>query len=456
MAYPVVKYNSSTGSNSSPSDCVNSSANSSQRVTGTGGSTTLTFDSAVDLTGVANDGSDYIWASTNAGERHLFQISAFGGTIASCTSVTVVSALDGDTSNSNWHINGTRQTFEFDSTNSDEKDWEPGWTAELASGTYTHTTSFTPGEGASFNSRLPGIEIRAESGAATRPIISPTGTGADSKRMLGSSANQVVKCVGIEFSGGASSPAFASYIDASTGLFLTLVDCVVDTTAMSSQPNFIMDFQYNNRAFVAIGCYFKGGGTSMLRSNSSLLMKMYNCHFDGDGGTYASTAAIYGATTTQTNVVIVDCLIEGAAGHGISLGSGGQNFSLVCLNNTIVGNGLCGLRIVDEDTISDTSPQKEMQVMNNLSAFNGQFGFLTPSTLANRWQFGQSSIWAGNATFGNTSGAYSGQITSSVSGVTLSVDPFTDRASGDYSLNSTPGGGAECIDAGFPLNLPTP
>jgi hypothetical protein len=38
--------------------------------------------------------------------------------------------------------------------------------------------------------------------------------------------------------------------------------------------------------------------------------------------------------------------------------------------------------------------------------------------------------------------------------VTLTADPFTDAANGDFTLNSTAGGGAELRGAGWPSALP--
>ena len=446
MAYPLVKYNASTGSDTAPSDLVGSGSSAS----GTGSATSIDLGGTFDLSGANDDDSDYIYVATPAGDRHLFQVTAFTGGKGTCTAVDVATAIDSTFSAANWYVNGTRKTFELDSTNSDEKDWEPGWEIELASGTYTHSSHFQPGLGADFNAQFPGIEIRAEAGAATRPIIAPSG---NFKRLVGGD-NNILKFIGIEFGGSAA--GYNGYIDAGIGVILTLVDCVLDTSSQGTQPTDLFSFQYGNRALVAVGCYFKGGTRSVVYSNANNLIKLISCHIDGDGGSFNSDAGVNLSNQNQPNVVIVDCLIRGCGGDGIGARTAGNSASLTILNNTLVDNLGCGLQFDDEGTQSDTSPIKDAIIMNNISAFNGTYGFKTPSTVSGRWQMEESSIWAGNATFSNTSGAYDGQITSSVSGVTLTADPFTDRAGGDYSLNSTSGGGADCTDAAFPSAIPTP
>jgi len=58
-----------------------------------------------------------------------------------------------------------------------------------------------------------------------------------------------------------------------------------------------------------------------------------------------------------------------------------------------------------------------------------------------------------NAFKSNTSGARN-NVPAGPNDVTLSADPFTNAASGDFSLNTTSGGGAACRAAGFPGVFP--
>jgi hypothetical protein len=54
-----------------------------------------------------------------------------------------------------------------------------------------------------------------------------------------------------------------------------------------------------------------------------------------------------------------------------------------------------------------------------------------------------------NAYGSNTSGPRNG-LSAGAHDVSLSADPFTNKAAGDYSLNTTAGGGAACRAAGYP------
>ncbi len=59
-----------------------------------------------------------------------------------------------------------------------------------------------------------------------------------------------------------------------------------------------------------------------------------------------------------------------------------------------------------------------------------------------------------NAFYGNTSGQCSVSMANIEGTVTLTGDPFTNAAGGDFSLNNTTGAGAACRAAGFPSLMP--
>jgi hypothetical protein len=204
MAHPevVVSYNSSTGSNTNPSDCVASSVGTSVTARGTASGTTITFDFAeselesLDLSGAADDDSDYIWCSTTTGGRHLFQITAFSPSAGACTSITVYPAIEADFTGATWHVNGTRQSFEADTSNSDFEDMDRGWTFEL-DGSFTHSTRWLRiGNNASSVSAVDDepFTIRAASGATSRPSIDV----AQNRELLRWGANFIVKVSGIK------------------------------------------------------------------------------------------------------------------------------------------------------------------------------------------------------------------------------------------------------------------
>ena len=108
MAFPIVKYNSSTGSNTAPSDAVASGTNA----TGTAAATSIALGGTYDVRAAADDDSDFIWCFTTSGQRHLFQITAFAPSRSAATSVTVTEAIGATFGDEEggvaWHINGTR------------------------------------------------------------------------------------------------------------------------------------------------------------------------------------------------------------------------------------------------------------------------------------------------------------------------------------------------------------
>ena len=150
MAFPVVRYSSVSGSNTAASGAPFgmtpvTDVTTSQTVTGTALSNTITFSSAVDLTGIANDGSDVIYVGHGLDERYLFAIASITGTVAACTAVTTEQAIGatGLTAES-WAIGGLRKdgmlqdgTNDADGIKSvhyDSEDWSTGWTAEFTNG----------------------------------------------------------------------------------------------------------------------------------------------------------------------------------------------------------------------------------------------------------------------------------------------------------------------------------
>lgn len=80
---------------------------------------------------------------------------------------------------------------------------------------------------------------------------------------------------------------------------------------------------------------------------------------------------------------------------------------------------------------------------NNISYANGTYGIQIVSTPC-------MVIGGYNAYGANTTAAYGGNAVAQPGDVTLSVDPFVNRSSGNFALNATTGGGAACSSAGFP------
>ncbi len=157
-------------------------------------------------------------------------------------------------------------------------------------------------------------------------------------------------------------------------------------------------------------CRLSGNTVTVLQGQSSSRLFVYHCLFHDNTGT--STDAV------QVN------------------GSSGYAFVANC---TIDGSGRYGVSIQATTGIN--------QILNTLVTNSGSYGIQASATV--------ESLFTTNCAFyNNTSGDYSGISAGHKSGdITLTGDPYTDRGSDDYSLNSTAGAGGACRDAGYPTTL---
>lgn len=154
------------------------------------------------------------------------------------------------------------------------------------------------------------------------------------------------------------------------------------------------------------------------------------------------------------NLVVLN---TGAASDGLNLNGGGCSAS----NNTVHGNGRDGIRI--QQNASYPGPIK-----NNLLTGNAGYGFNFSSGAGTPAQ----RLWDGNA-YGITTANVLNTLGSrnnlddiatnpqngvapytNVLDITFSVDPYTNRAGKDFTLNSTTGGGALLRSSGFPGAIP--
>lgn len=125
----------------------------------------------------------------------------------------------------------------------------------------------------------------------------------------------------------------------------------------------------------------------------------------------------------------------GASSDGIIFTGGGAH-SGKFIGNTIYGNGRDGLRLA-------TYPASI--VSGNIFVGNGGYGFNSASLSPAR----DNPMNHHNAFYNNTSGARN-NASAGPGDVTLTGDPFTNAAGGDFSLNSTAGAGAAARAAAFP------
>jgi hypothetical protein len=126
----------------------------------------------------------------------------------------------------------------------------------------------------------------------------------------------------------------------------------------------------------------------------------------------------------------------------ISANNGGNGFKAVrhtLINCVAVGNG--------GDGFNWTAGNFNYMALNCIAYGNSAYGY-------NGGSASQLALLLACARGSNTSGATNGTITSDEAPVTLTADPFTNAAGGDYSLNTTAGGGALLRGTGQPGPFP--
>lgn len=138
-------------------------------------------------------------------------------------------------------------------------------------------------------------------------------------------------------------------------------------------------------------------------------------------------------------LAVSHCLIYNNTGSGVTLvGNSRVEFS------TFYGNSGSGITF---DANSTTAVDAIIQ--NNILVNNGAWG-ITAASGSNL----DYPLVRNNATYNNTSGSINSGITRVEGNVALTGDPFTNAASGDFSLNATAGAGAACRAAGIPGVFP--
>lgn len=134
----------------------------------------------------------------------------------------------------------------------------------------------------------------------------------------------------------------------------------------------------------------------------------------------------------QGGQVYMLCLAYSNTGVGFDTEAFGGTF----INCTSVSNGSHGFNTQNDSRTQGYS-------VNSIAVGNGGYG----------WNSGSGHTLKSCASKSNTGGRTSGSP-QDLDAVTLTVDPFTNSGSSDFSLNNTAGGGADCRAAGFPGVFP--
>lgn len=155
----------------------------------------------------------------------------------------------------------------------------------------------------------------------------------------------------------------------------------------------------------------------------------------GDGWTLShAVSTVNGVTSVFTNTIF------SANKNGINAAAIGNDGVIQCTNSIFYNNTADGI------VAAGTFHSFEVNLVNNIFYLNAGFGLNISSGSA---QMGPG-LNQSNAYGNNTSGATSNSVPVGPGAVTLTANPFTNAAGGDFSLNNTAGGGAAIKTLGFP------
>lgn len=403
---PVIRYDAATGS-----DTLASGAGPPVAVTGSsatnGAGRVVNLDGAPDLSGVLADGSHAIWAETASGAVHINSISAVDDTAKTITTANDTLVLGAGV---NWAIGGVRQSLDADTSFQDTRSFRPGWSAELASGTYIASGAYAI-NGGSLGSGP--ITFRAATGET--PTLSWIGNHA----LFQVNSGDFLHLEGITMTNIVSTSTAAQCLDIGSGGYVKAVNCTMRSArAVDCASGRLTMVGCDVRGVDSFGILFSGSSNATLTDTV-----VHDC---GAGG-------VVDVGTGRT--VIDGCRIHSNGSYGVQVTAAQAN-GLCVTNSSFYNNTDHGLYLYATAVIG-AGPYT---VENCVFASNGGRGQAWNGAGAGLLLFADF-----NAYYNNTSGEVSG-LTKGEHSITLTADPFMDAAGGDFSLNDTAGGGAACKD----------
>ena len=173
------------------------------------------------------------------------------------------------------------------------------------------------------------------------------------------------------------------------------------------------------------------------------------CLIQGNAGDGIHVTQIGSGSIDSGALVLVRTVVYNNTGSGINFAEnlspfGGQYTYPVLINSALDANGADGI------TWSNTQANLSLQLQNSIVENNAGFGLNNTGSTANLGIIDTFN----NAYRNNTSGNFAGGFVNGPGDVALTAEPFNNPSGGDFSLNSTAGGGAACKAVGFPSSLP--
>lgn len=428
MARPTVFYNGSGnnqyGGTNAPST----------PVTGSNGDisgTTLTLNGTFNFTGVANDGTDVVYYQGNTGDRHLFRITAFNPSVASCTSLTLAETATAARTAKIWGVGGKRKTLENDTSRFDTTDMGDGWTFQFDDGTYTLTALHTIPSGTHANGRTTWKATNSRQATirvatAIRHITPGNYCLIDGLVFDRTGTSSTTHC-GIYGCGGGS----------------ILNNLGFGTEANNLENNILLN---NAGGVVVRNCTIEGA------NNAGIDIDGRAC-FVLTGNTIRGNAVMgvdmSGWTTWYAGAVISWNFIHDN-GDNIRVymgGSGPSREAALAIHNNVIANATSdGIEMTG--TFLDTD-LRVISIRNNIIYGNGGYGIKSASNTRSAADIDF------NAYGSNTSGDTDSNVTKGANSVTLTANPFVNPAMDNFNTNSVVNGGLSCQQSGWPADAGT-
>ncbi len=428
MALPTVAINSGG------SDASASGAGPSVALTGalaaTHTNTTVNITDAVDLSGVAVDGSAALWIASSSGRRWS-GISAISGSIGNWT-VTVVSAYANTESAKTWGIGGKR--FSCAGSLQLFLDFLAGWTIDIQSGeTITADIVVTP---ASQVTGLPAIITSSTFTTwGTQPLIQTATVGVAGLNLVSCAqlniSNLYLKCT---VASGSQTEANSGIVPKTgNATYVSVANCIIDgfyhgIDASNNLYNLLQNLQVANCEIK--NCIHHG----IFGPGSSQRLNVLDCNLHNNSG-YGANGDIEAVHTVFANNALGGAIGEGNAGLG---GSSYVNcaFDSNGVSATSVDGGGLNVRGANSVAVINCIFWNNTSTVANYKG--GIVGIAQNAVLINNSFGGPNQTYK----FGDASGSESITKYNAFGTITLTGNPF--NSSSDWGVNGTAGAGASC------------
>lgn len=430
MAFPVIQYDAAAGSDTAASGAGPSTAITGASATA-GAGNVINLDGSPDLSGVASDGSAAIWVNGATG-AHLAKITAVDD-----TGKTVTTEILMVTAGVSWAIGGERASMVNDTGRFDWEDALSGWTFEFDSGTYlSGDTSMFTGQAIGDATDGPFSFIAKSSLSAGRPKIHKPSTDAIN-RLIHFSGSEIVDIYieGVEFAQDVAWGGGSAIRTASTNSRITVVDVLFTSanTNVYSESNWATAIESTGSSAVLVyNSAFSGNWRAAMTWGSGRNNKIFQGNFCNGCGIVMLASSSFSSCAISENIFI------NSKTYGISLTLEASTSFAFVNHNIVVGAASHGIFIN-----SDAGAVSSYSITNNILADNGGYGISSTSgggdpTLRRyiNWNAFHANV-SGDANVGNTI-----IQDDNILAATLTVDPFTNAAGGDFSINDMASGGA--------------